>query len=214
MCESASPPAPEPAPAPPAAVRRKHGAAGRRPQPNRPGCGRHEQPRPPHGELFAVRELGPEDRAAALALHNRCSPETLRDRYHGPVADADRYLGHLLDPRHGRTLAVEREPGRPVAIGHLLWDGPETEVALLVEDAWQRLGIGTLLLHRLVALARSYGRGTVYAVTRRSDRAVVPTMRRLGLPLELADSDGSLVVTASLPRTGNSPNALEVAAPK
>ncbi|MEU5227628.1 hypothetical protein AB0G82_00005, partial [Streptomyces anulatus] len=29
---------------------------------------------------------------------------------------------------------------------HLLWDGDETEVALLVEDDWQRRGIGSELL--------------------------------------------------------------------
>jgi hypothetical protein len=59
-----------------------------------------------------------------------------------------------------------------------------------------------------------HGRGAVYAVTRRSDRAVPATMRRLGLPLEVREEDGGLVVTVSVRRTGNLPNAEQVTAPK
>ncbi len=194
--------------------------------PDAPGHGLHDPPRPvrpaaepgprqlPYGDGLSVRPVGPGDRAAALALHERCSPDTVRRRYHGPVADADRYLGHLLDPRHGRTLAVATGPGHLVAIGHLLWDGTETEVALLVEDGWQRRGLGTLLLRHLVALARREGRDAVYAVTQRSDRAMAAAMRRLGLPLDVRDEDGTVVITAAFPRRDEFADAAEVFAPK
>ena len=155
-------------------------------------------------EGFTVRPAGPGDRAAALAMHGRCSPETLHRRYHGPVSDADRYLGHLLDPRHGRTFAVETAPGTLVALGHLLWDGDESEVALLVEDRWQRHGLGTLLLARLADAARREGRATLYAVTQPANAPMRAAMRGLGLPLEQRAEDGILVITASLRRTGNS----------
>ena len=146
-----------------------------------------------------MRRAGPEDRAAALAMHERCSPATLALRYHGPVADADRYLTHLLGPRFGRTLAVETASGRLVALGHLLWDGDENEVALLVEDAWQRRGIGLALLRRLVELAAEAGRESVYAVTQSANTGMVAAMRELGLPLDYQVEDATLVITASLP---------------
>lgn len=153
----------------------------------------------PAGEELTVRQVGPQDHEAALAMHGRCSPATLARRYHGPVEDADRYLDHLLSPRFGRSLAVETASGRLVALGHLLWDGEENEVALLVEDAWQHRGIGAVLLRRLVELAAEAGRGSVYAVTRASNSGVPALMRRLGLPLDYQVEDGTLVVTASLP---------------
>ncbi|CCB73110.1 MULTISPECIES: GNAT family N-acetyltransferase [Streptomycetaceae] len=152
----------------------------------------------PEGNAISVRRAGPADLAAARAMHDRCTPATLRGRYHGPVPDAERYLAHLLSPRHGRTLAVETASGRLVALGHLLWDGDETEVALLVEDDWQRRGIGGLLLRRLVALAEEAGCGAVYAVTRSSNTAMVAAMRGLGLPLDYQVEDGTLVITAAL----------------
>ncbi|MFE7566065.1 GNAT family N-acetyltransferase [Streptomyces sp. NPDC057539] len=155
----------------------------------------------PEGEEITVRRADRGDLDAALAMHARCSERTLGLRYHGPVGDADRYLNHLLSPRFGRTLAVETESGRLVALGHLLWDGDETEVALIVEDAWQRRGIGSELLGRLVALAVEARCGSVYAVTQASNTGMVATMRDLGLPLDYQIDEGTLVITARLEPT-------------
>ncbi|MEU9559070.1 GNAT family N-acetyltransferase [Streptomyces fumanus] len=152
----------------------------------------------PEGADLTVRRADPGDLAAAKAMHDRCSPRTLGLRYHGPVGDADRYLGHLLSPRFGRTLAVQTAAGRIVGLGHLLWDGDETEVALLVEDAWQRRGIGAGLLARLVAMAAEAGCARVYAVTQASNTAMVAAMRGLGLPLDYQIEEGTLVITATL----------------
>ncbi|MFD8233938.1 GNAT family N-acetyltransferase [Streptomyces sp. NPDC059696] len=164
-------------------------------------------PRLPHGQdVFTlaegsditVRRADTRDLEAARAMHERCSPRTLKQRYHGPVRDADRYLNHLLSPRYGRTLAVQTASGRIVGLGHLLWDGDETEVALLVEDAWQRRGVGAELLRRLVGMAVDAGCSSVYAVTQSSNTGMVAAMRGLGLPLDYQVEEGTLVITARL----------------
>lgn len=152
----------------------------------------------PEGNEITVRRAGHGDLAAARAMHDRCSQRTLGLRYHGPVADADRYLDHLLSPRFGRTLAVQTASGKLVALGHLLWDGDETEVALLVEDGWQRRGIGSELLGRLVALAVEAGCDSVYAVTQSHNTGMVAAMRALELPLDYQIEEGTLVITARL----------------
>ncbi|MBO8188588.1 GNAT family N-acetyltransferase [Streptomyces spirodelae] len=152
----------------------------------------------PEGRAVTIRRADEGDLEAALAMHARCSRQTLGRRYHGPVKDADRYLRHLLSPRFGRTLAVESPAGELVALGHLLWDGDETEAALLVEDAWQRRGIGSALLRRLVAMAREARCESVYAVTQSSNTGMAATMRGLGLPLDYQVEEGTLVVTAAL----------------
>ncbi|MGW1071642.1 GNAT family N-acetyltransferase [Streptomyces sp. NPDC002537] len=152
----------------------------------------------PEGDEITVRRAGPEDLAAAREMHERCSPRTLSLRYHGPVGDADRYLRHLLSPRFGRTLAAYTASGRLVALAHLLWDGEETEVALLVEDAWQRRGVGGELLGTLVAMAAEAGCESIYAVTQASNTAMVASMRAMGLPLDYLVEEGTLVITARL----------------
>ncbi|EGX58700.1 hypothetical protein SZN_16320 [Streptomyces zinciresistens K42] len=159
----------------------------------------------PEGNDITVRRADPGDHRAAKEMHTRCSARTLRMRYHGPVGDADRYLGHLLSPRHGRTLAAQTASGRVVGLGHLLWDGDETEVALLVEDAWQQRGIGGELLVRLVAMAVEAGCESVYAVTQSSNTGMVAAMRGLGLPLDYQIEEGTLVITARLPAPPSGP---------
>ncbi|MFH8341796.1 GNAT family N-acetyltransferase [Streptomyces sp. AM6-12] len=152
----------------------------------------------PEGDDIAVRRIDTGDLAAARAMHERCSDRTLMLRYHGPVGDADRYLNHLLSPRFGRTLAAQTAGGRIVGLGHLLWDGDETEVALLVEDDWQRRGVGAELLRRLVGMARQARCDSVYAVTQASNTGMVAAMRGLGLPLDYQVEEGTLVITARL----------------
>ena len=152
----------------------------------------------PAGNELTVRRADPSDREAALALHERCSTRTLRLRYHGPVGDADRYLGHLLEPRYGQTLTVESADGELVALAHLMWDDGSAEIAVLVEDLWQRRGLGAELVRRLAALARDAGMTEVYAVTTASNTAMVAALRRLGVPLDYQVEDGTLVITAHL----------------
>ncbi|MFF9405543.1 GNAT family N-acetyltransferase [Streptomyces anandii] len=152
----------------------------------------------PEGNAITVRRADTGDLAAARRMHERCSARTLSMRYHGPVGDADRYLNHLLSPRFGRTLAAQSASGRIVGLGHLLWDGDETEVALLVEDEWQHRGVGTELLGRLVTMAVEAGCASVYAVTQASNTGMVAAMRGLGLPLDYQIEEGTLVITARL----------------
>ncbi|MEN3586534.1 GNAT family N-acetyltransferase [Streptomyces sp. ZYX-F-203] len=150
------------------------------------------------GGDVTVRRAGIGDLRAAGDMHRRCSRASLRLRYHGPVHDADRYLRHLLGPHFGRTLAVLTDSGRIVGLGHMMWDGDDTEIALLVEDAWQRRGVGRALLARLVSMAADAGCGSVYAVTQPSNTGMIASMRGLGLPLDYRFDDGTLVVTARL----------------
>lgn len=155
----------------------------------------------PEGNDITVRRADENDLSAATAMHERCSPRTLSMRYHGPVGHADQYLKHLLSPRFGRTLAAQTASGRLVGLGHLLWDGDETEIALLIEDGWQRRGVGSELLRRLVAMAAETGCENVYAVTQSSNTGMVAAMRGLGLPLDYQIEEGTLVITAQLERS-------------
>jgi GNAT superfamily N-acetyltransferase len=61
-------------------------------------------------------------------------------------------------------------------MGNLMNDGDDSEIALLVEDSWQRKGIGTMLLRRLLAATDR----PAVAVTAPDNTAMLRLLHRAG----------------------------------
>ncbi len=145
----------------------------------------------PDGAAVVLRKGVPGDADAVSALHRRCSPTTLFQRYHtGLRAVPRRWLHRLLMPPRGVSLLAVC--GREViGLGQLIpaADGGAAEVSLLVEDSWQRQGIGTALLARLAVLAATKGELGLTAVCLPGDDSLHRTAVRVGLRPERAPGD-------------------------
>jgi GNAT superfamily N-acetyltransferase len=150
------------------------------------------------GAQVTLRRARRGDLEAITDMHGRCSSASLYRRYLvGTPAVPHAQLERLLAPERGRALVAEAD-GRVVALTNLMWDGTEAEIALLVEDAWQLRGLGTVLLRRLVDVAREADITTVYALTLVDNIPMMRTMARLGLPIERDEADGVVTLTALL----------------
>ncbi|GAA1771788.1 GNAT family N-acetyltransferase [Streptomonospora arabica] len=158
------------------------------------------------GVGLAVGQARTADADAIQRLHARCSPETTRGRYFSSMRRlAPSMLGLFCDPEQGLTLlARPREGGEPVALAHLMYtlDPGVGEVAFLVEDSWQRQGVGTALTRTLTAVAADWGLAEVRAETVAGNRGMQRIMRRMGASVG-APHDG--VVQARLPVAGAGP---------
>ncbi|WP_020657755.1 GNAT family N-acetyltransferase [Amycolatopsis benzoatilytica] len=164
----------------------------------------------PDGAAIVLRLGTPRDVDAIGALHSRCSAKTLFSRYHTGLRTVPRRWLHrlLLPPRGSSLLAV---CGRDVVgFGQLIFLGDRTaEVSLLVEDAWQRQGIGTALLARLADLAAASGITELSAVRLPSNDAMIRTARCAGLRAEPDPADSTVLRLvaaddfAVVPRTGS-----------
>jgi GNAT superfamily N-acetyltransferase len=151
----------------------------------------------PSGAELTLRVAGPADLDEVLALHERCSPATRYRRYLSACTPAR--LARLLEPAGGFALVVEdRASGAVVALANLVADGAEAEIGLLVQDDWQRQGLGTALLRRAVALATETGIEVVHAHTHADNAPMIRTMRRLALPLRHETDSGVVTLTAYL----------------
>lgn len=152
----------------------------------------------PDGIEVDVRPAEVEDADAVRRMHERCGAATRHRRYlSGTSGPSPAQIARLLDPRRGQAFVAE--VGETViALGNLVGEGSVAEIALLVEDAWQRRGIGTALLRRLVAQAGRSSYAAVMAHTHADNMPMLSVIRRLGLPLAY-DRDGSvLTVTVTL----------------
>ncbi|GAA1867929.1 GNAT family N-acetyltransferase [Asanoa iriomotensis] len=139
----------------------------------------------PDGTELTLRPATPDDLSALVAMHERCSPGTRRRRYlttdgvPGPAA-----LGRLLDPARVQTLLAV-VPGitsvdTVVAMANLVVEGSCAELSVVVEDGWQRRGLGTALVRRAFARAERIGCAAVLAHTAADNPGMERTLRRLG----------------------------------
>jgi GNAT superfamily N-acetyltransferase len=111
-----------------------------------------------------------EDAQELDALMTRCSAETRYRRFFAPLRTlpAAYRAGALAgDPtRHDAMVTHLRGSsgpaggGRIVALASLVTETGVAELGVLVEDGWQRRGLGTALVAELVSRAR--GRGVPY----------------------------------------------------
>lgn len=113
------------------------------------------------GTTAQIRSITPEDAPAVSAFHRGLSGNTVHMRYFGAHPNlSDRELERLTradDPDHLALLA-ERN-GTLVAVAQYDREvgKDEAEVAFVVDDAHQGLGLGTILLEHLASAARRHG---------------------------------------------------------
>ncbi|MEV4497185.1 GNAT family N-acetyltransferase [Micromonospora arborensis] len=158
----------------------------------------------PDGAEVAVRPASAHDLSGVVELHETCSPRSRQRRYLGGAAlPQPARLRRLLEPSRGLTLiasttGADGTAESVVAMANLFGEGDEAEVALLVRDDWQRRGLGSALLRRLVQHADRSGYAALVLHAQAENDPMLRTLRRLGRP-SVADRDGAfLTVTVPL----------------
>jgi GNAT superfamily N-acetyltransferase len=113
------------------------------------------------GAAVGVREMRGDDIPRLRRLHTRLSRRTAYRRFMTPTPRlSERAVAYFADVDHlGREALVATSGDDIVAIAqyHQTAGTTEAEVAILVEDAWQRRGVGRILIKRLIERARRRG---------------------------------------------------------
>jgi len=141
-----------------------------------------------------LRRLDASDLDELVAMHERCSPQTRYARWHGHTKRFPQsYLTRLLADD---IAVIARRDDVVVGLGSAARVADTTwEIGLLVEDAWQRRGVGGQLLTEIVELARREGAAVIRAEVLEQDAGLLQPLRTLG-PLTVRASHG--VMTADV----------------
>jgi GNAT superfamily N-acetyltransferase len=132
----------------------------------------------------ATRPVQPDDRVLFRRLWPRLSRDTVYRRFHSPLHGLPpEAVDRLVTVDHDLREAVVALVGGEV-VGVARYDrspaDPATaEFAILVEDAWQGVGLGRQLLVELIDLAASRGVHTLTATVQRDNDRVIALIRRL-----------------------------------
>jgi acetyltransferase len=150
------------------------------------------------GTPLTLRPIRPEDEPLMVVFHRELSEQTVRQRYFAPLKldqrTAHERLLRICFSDYDRELALvalHRPEGHGaeeiVAVGRLSKSRAapkEGEFAILVKDTWQRRGVGSELLRRIVEIARAEGLDRVEADILAENRAMLRTSERLGFRIE------------------------------
>jgi RimJ/RimL family protein N-acetyltransferase len=155
------------------------------------------------GERVLVRPVRLADGEQLTRLHARLSQDSIYRRYFGfkpalSPAEIRRFTGIAEEWRF--ALVGVRSTGQLAGVARYEGQAGRTdaELALIIDDALHHLGLGTLLLRRLVDVAVMSGMTSLTAVVLPSNRAMLHLLQALHVPSTSARDSGSIEVTLQL----------------
>ncbi|MGO9200532.1 MAG: bifunctional acetate--CoA ligase family protein/GNAT family N-acetyltransferase [Limisphaerales bacterium] len=162
------------------------------------------------GTKVVIRPIRPEDEPVMVKFHETLSEESVYYRYFTQLK-LDQRIAHerltrmcFNDYDREIPLVAERKDPKTGAseilgVGRLskLRGLNEAEFALIISDHWQRQGLGTELLKRLVQIGRQEGLERIRATMLKDNHAMQRVAKRVGFTLnrEAADADFSAEIS-------------------
>lgn len=160
----------------------------------------------PDQSVVRIRTAVPADLDAVQDLHRRCSPATGHARYHAGKSRLTEADWAHLNNAHRAVCWLVTERGRPervIAMANFVRHATEpavADLAVLVEDSWQRRGVGGELLRLALRHAERHRLEQVTATITATARRVRAVLLAHGF--RVVDVAGATEAMAlELPRT-------------
>lgn len=156
-----------------------------------------------NGERILVRPIRRTDAGQLVELHSRLSPDSVYRRYFGikpqlSPAEVRRFTS--IEKEWRFALVGVQDTGHLVGVAR--YEGgagsTEAEIALIVDDALQRSGLGGSLLRRLVDIAQVCGIASLKAVVLGSNTPMLSLLRTLPVPTTAVREADTVEVTLDL----------------
>ena len=163
------------------------------------------------GAEVTIRPIRPEDEPVMVKFHETLSDRTVYLRYFYSLSLSARVaherLSRICFVDYDREMALvadqtDRTTGqrRIMGVGRLvkLHARNQAEVAVLVSDQYQRRGLGTELLSKLVQVARDEKLGGISAEMMGDNLGMQATFRKLGFRLSSSSDPTSIKASLDL----------------
>jgi len=154
------------------------------------------------GSTVLIRPIGEQDLELERAFVRRLSPQTRHWRFMGQVQELGaEQLRRFVDIDYGRDMAfvaLVHEDGEKREVGvsrYCVGADPHTcECAVVVADAWQGRGLGTVLMRHLIDTARAHGIRRMISIDAAENAAMRELARDLGFERRADAGDVTQVI--------------------
>jgi acetyltransferase len=180
----------------------------------------------PDGTQIVIRPIRPEDDAIERAFIGGLSPDSGYNRLLSGrrlTPDEIRHLTRIDYQREMAFVAATVDGGQVRLLGVARYvrdaDGSGAEFALVVADAWQHRGVGTLLLGTLLRHAASAGIVRLRGITLATNEAMQNLARKLGFVQKRDPQDATVrqvekTLAAESPPVADQPGARPASIPR
>ncbi len=182
-------------------------AAERFARPRVVSAGRGERVTTRDGRTLMLRAIEADDVAAMQRCFSRLSPEDIRRRFLHAMSELPAPMARRLcriDPALESAFVLMDESTQPAemrGVGRIFVDEAidSAEFSVLVEQDWSRLGLGALLMQRLVDDSRRRGLAELWGYVLQENRPMLDLCRELGFTQRLMpDEPGTALITLKL----------------
>ena len=150
-----------------------------------------------NGAMVRLRPIRPDDAARLMALCHRLSARTVYRRFFSPrrllLEDAQAFAN--VDYRERMAIVAEVEAGQDAALIGAARYAPSAEagiadIGLVVEDDWQGLGLGPILLDSILRAGEQLGIQQFSADVLLDNRRALRLLARATITTQRTTSDG------------------------
>jgi acetyltransferase len=152
-----------------------------------------------HGQKLVLRPVRPEDGAAHLAFFHALTPDDVRYRMFVRLRElTPSQLARFTQIDYDREMAfVAVRPGadgetETLAVGRVVADpdNVSAEFAVTVRSDMKRMGLGRMVMEKLIAYCRSRGTREIVGEALPQNSGVIGLVRKLGFEVEPAGEEG------------------------
>ena len=158
------------------------------------------------GRRVEIRALRPDDRSDMLAAIGRTSMQSLQRRFFVPKKGfSEQEIAFFLDidfESHAALIAQIDEAGRRAIVGgsrYVIVQPGQAEIAIIVVDAYQGQGMGTILLRHLVILAHGAGLKELVAEVLPENSAMLKLLKKFNFKTASGGSSEVIHLALRLP---------------
>lgn len=157
------------------------------------------------GRTVILRPIKPEDEPLWLEMFQNFSQESIRYRFFEIIKDTPhevrvRYCNVDYDREIG-IVAELSEEGRRKILGVVRLivepDGKTGEIAVVVADPWQGLGLGSKMMDYMIEICKDKNLETIYGVMLPDNRRAIRLMKKMGFTVKALD-EGTVKATLNL----------------
>jgi GNAT superfamily N-acetyltransferase len=151
------------------------------------------------GRTVHVRPVRPTDAEAVQAFVRGLSDTARRLRFFAPIRELTPSMLKRLTEVDGRrdrvlvALARDDRGERVIALAQYAADGERCDLALVTADAWQRLGLGRLLMDMLIETAHDVGFARAEADVLRGNDALLGLARAFGFSVKHSPFEATML---------------------